>query len=226
MSRPGFLDSMTPETRRTLLSRGARKVFEKDAVVFEQGLAGGSMLVIETGRVEITSIMESGRTVLLGHLGPGDLVGELTLLDRSPRSATVTAVRPVTGVLLTFEDMEGFLLEHPSAMFGILIDLASKLRAANALAETRALDDGSARLAGCLIGLAERWGKELESGQTRIEETFSQSILGQMAQLSRENVNRRIRAWSKDGMLGADGNKIIVQDMMALRRIAEASRDG
>ncbi|MEL6208937.1 MAG: FAD-dependent monooxygenase [Pseudomonadota bacterium] len=57
---------MTPETRRTLLSRGARKVFEKDAVVFEQGLAGGSMLVIETGRVEITSIMESGRTVLLG----------------------------------------------------------------------------------------------------------------------------------------------------------------
>ncbi|MEL6575930.1 MAG: helix-turn-helix domain-containing protein, partial [Pseudomonadota bacterium] len=67
---------------------------------------------------------------------------------------------------------------------------------------------------------------ELESGQTRIEETFSQSILGQMAQLSRENVNRRIRAWSKDGMLGADGNKIIVQDMMALRRIAEASRDG
>ncbi|MEM6944661.1 MAG: Crp/Fnr family transcriptional regulator [Pseudomonadota bacterium] len=216
---------MTAETRRTLMGRGTRKVFSKDEVIFEQGLAGGSMLVIETGRVEISSISESGRSVLLGYLGPGDLVGELTLLDRSPRSATVTAVRPVTGVLLTFEDMEGFLLEHPSAMFGILIDLSAKLRAANSLAETRALDDGSARLAGCLLGLAERWGNERVDGGVRIEESFSQAILGQMAQLSRENVNRRIRAWSKDGVLGSEENKIILKDIQALRRIAEATRE-
>ncbi|MEO1471337.1 MAG: Crp/Fnr family transcriptional regulator [Pseudomonadota bacterium] len=222
MERSQFLRALSGDVRRRLMARGSRRVFTDGTVIFHRDMPGDAMLVIETGRVEITNVASNGRRILLGQLGSGDLVGELSLLDGSPRSADVTAAGPVTGLMLGFVDVKAVLLEHPEAMLSVLIDLARKLRAANALTENRSLDDGAARLARCLMDLAQRWGEPHGEGGTRIRERFSQTTLGQMASLSRENVNRRLRAWTREGWLAAEGGRLVLVSPDVIRRIAES----
>jgi len=219
----GFLSALDHAATRDLLSRGARKYYPPGETIFAQGSAGSSMLSIETGRVEVSSPDEQGQRVVLGQLGPGDLVGELALLDRGIRSADAIASRPVTGTLITLSDLRAFLMERPQVSLAILADLAAKLRAANAIAEDRAIRDGAARLARSLLRLAERWGTADPSGAIRFEEAFSQGELARVAGLTRETVNRRLSTWSRRGLLAQEDGRMVVRDPRLLERIARGT---
>jgi CRP/FNR family transcriptional regulator, cyclic AMP receptor protein len=219
--RRGLLTDLDPELRRELTGRGRRRLYQKDETVFAEGDPGGSLFVIETGRVQVYKTSEGGQQVLLGQLGPGDVVGEMAMLDGSSRSASVVAAGPTTGSLVTFSDFEAFLVSHPKLLMGITIELARKLKAANALAESRAPDDGAARLARCLLDLAERWGGPAPDGGVELREVFPQGTLGRMAGLSRETVNRRLRDWQKKGLIATVERRLTLHSPEVLRRIAE-----
>ncbi|MEL6198257.1 MAG: Crp/Fnr family transcriptional regulator [Pseudomonadota bacterium] len=226
MSQPsGFLSVMDRAAREALVSRGRRTLFQKGSTICEQGMPGTMMLLIETGRAQIIATSDDGQRIVLGQLGPGDLAGELALLDQAPRSADVIASSPVTGVVLTFSDVKTFLIEHPPIMFAVLVHLTAKLREANALAETRAIGDGSARLARCLLRLGARWGEGNAPDPIVLREQFSQSDLGELAGLSRENVNRRLRAWSKSGLVEKVGGRLVLRDPVQLEQMAQAGGD-
>jgi CRP-like cAMP-binding protein len=212
---------MDPALRRELTSRGRRRLYEKEETGFAEGDPGGSLFVIETGRVQDFTTSEGGRQVLLGQLGPGDIVGEMAMLDGSPRSASVVAAGPTTGSLVAFADFEAFLTSHPRLLMGITIELARKLKAANALAESRAPDDGAARLARCLLDLAERWGEPAPAGGISIREVFPQGTLGRMAGLSRETVNRRLRAWERSGWIVTEDRRLTLRAPDLLRALGE-----
>ena len=221
-NRRGLLSDLDPGLRRELTGRGRRRLYQKDETVFAEGDPGGSLFVIETGRVQVFKTSEGGHQVLLGQLGPGDIVGEMAMLDGSPRSASVVAAGPTTGSLVPFSDFEAFLVSHPRLLMGLTIELARKLKAANALAESRAPDDGAARLARCLLDLADRWGETAQAGGIALKEVFSQGTLGRMAGLSRETVNRRLRAWERNGWIATADRKLILHSPEVLRRIGDA----
>lgn len=215
------MSDLDPELRRELTGRGRRRLYQKDETVFAEGDPGGSLFVIETGRVQVFKTSEGGQQVLLGHLGPGDIVGEMAMLDGSQRSASVVAEGPTTGSLVAFADFEAFMVAHPRLLMGVTIELARKLKAANALAESRSPDDGGARLARCLLDLAGRWGEPAEAGGVTLREVFSQGTLGRMAGLSRETVNRRLRAWERKGWVATADRKLTLRSPEVLRSIGE-----
>lgn len=208
-----FLGAMDARIRSQFLACGTRKAWPASATVFAQGEAGQSMLVLSSGRAEISRMSVNGTPVIVGYLGPGDVVGELALLDKSPRSASVVAATPLTGILISFENVEQFLLDHPRVMMSMLIDLAGKLRVANELAESRSLASGGARLARCLLDLTVRWGIEDEPGTIRIQERFSQATLGRLSNLSRENVNRHLSRWEKAGVISRGAGWLTLRDV-------------
>ena len=221
-----FLDAMGRETRARLAADGVRRVWRKGETIFAQDEPGDSLLVVETGRADVERVTAQGRRVVLGHLGPGDLAGEMAVLDGAPRSASLVAATPVTGVLLSRAQVERFLLANPDVMLGIIAELARKLRIANLLAEDRAVESGDARLSRCLLRLARRWGDEAaDGGGVRLRGDFSQGALGALADLSRENVNRRLRAWERSGWIGRLQGRLAILDQAALERLAEAAED-
>ena len=69
--------------------------FPKGSVIFEDGSSGDYMYVIRSGEVKITKMSEDGREKILEILGEGEFFGEMALLDREPRSASVKTTRPV-----------------------------------------------------------------------------------------------------------------------------------
>lgn len=220
MTATAFWTAIGRDARSTLTGMGRRIVYADRAPIFEQGSVGDTMLVIETGRVEVFSLTESGARLVLGHLGPCQIVGEIALLDQGPRSASVVATGPVTGVLIHFDDVRGFLLESPEVMFGVVVDLAAKLRAANALTEGRGNESASVRLARCLVRLATEWGSPRDDGLVDLSVTYSQRQLGELAGLTRETVNRHLRLWADNGWLVREGGRVTLLRTEALARIA------
>lgn len=102
--------------------------FPKGGKLCEYGDPGGSMYIIRQGEIETTIRNDTGEDVVLERCGPGGFVGEISLLDRGPRTATVTALTDVEALRLDREHLDHFLRSHPSAMAGMLTIMGRRLR--------------------------------------------------------------------------------------------------
>lgn len=212
-----LLASVSEEEREKLLSHAASVSYPAGTLIYGRDAPGETMLVIETGRVEISVTAMSGRKSVLNHMGPGEALGEIALFDGGPRSADAVAASDVRGLVLHRRDVIAFLRAHPDAMLGLVRELCDKVRNASEMFSSQSETDASARLARCLLRLADKWGDPDPDGHRRVPPDFSQSDLGEFAGLSRENVNRRLRSWAAEGLvaLGAEGTTLLDEGGLA-----------
>lgn len=117
-----FFEELTPEDLERVAKVGERKSFEAGETIITKDTQGQAMYVIMSGRATV----EAGGTT--HDLQPGDFVGEMALLGRRPRSATVSAAEPVE--CLVFEAMyfKPFLIKNPSVAVAILEKVVERLR--------------------------------------------------------------------------------------------------
>ena len=118
-------------------------------------------------------------------------------------------------------DLYAMLAKNPETTMTLIEALCGRIRNASDRFAVNALTSAPARLASCILRLCDKWGEETETG-IRISEPLSQTELGAFAGLARENVNRHINRWSKDGILTFDNCMIEVLDMDQLEELAEA----
>ena len=102
--------------------------FPKDAIIFEEGSVGDYMYLIREGQVKVTKMSEDGREKILEILGSGDFMGEMALVDREPRSASIKTTRPCVLLALSRQDFLGLLRENPEISMGIIRELTRRLR--------------------------------------------------------------------------------------------------
>lgn len=208
--------SLNEADRESLLSRARRVTYQPDATIFARMEPGDALLLIETGRVEISVTSMSGRKSVLNHMGPGEALGEIALLDGGPRSADVTAATQTTVLSLHRREVLDFLRDRPEAMMGLIAELCGKVRNASDMFATQAQTEAPARLARCLLRLVEKWGDD----DLRLRE-FSQTDLGEFSGISRENVNRRLKQWEAEGIVALTPDGIVLHDLPTLEEIAQ-----
>lgn len=218
-----ILGVLGPDERADLLRRARRILLPAGALVFSEGDPGDALFVVAAGRVEVSIIALDGRKSVLDHLGPGESFGEIALLDRAPRSATVIAATDVALDRLDRADVMRLFAEHPRALEGLIAELCRRVRNASARFSTQSQASGRARLATVLITLAAKWGVRGGDGLVRLEAGFSQSDLGAISGLSRENVNRHLGALQKAGVLSLTPDGLVIRDPAALAAAAEPS---
>jgi CRP-like cAMP-binding protein len=117
-----FFEELTPEDLQRVAKVGERKSFGAGDTIIAKDTQGQAMYVILSGRATVEA---GGKT---HELEPGDFVGEMALLGRRPRSATVTAAELVE--CLVFEAMyfKPFLIKNPSVAVAILEKVVERLR--------------------------------------------------------------------------------------------------
>lgn len=202
--------------------RSARRMrIESGSLVFAEGDTGDALFVVVSGRIEISVTSIDGRKSVLDHLGPGEAFGEIALLDRAARSATAAAATDCVLDRLARADVMRFVAEHPRALEGLIAELCRRVRHASDRFSTQAQASGVVRLATVLLTLARKWGVRGPDGLLRIEAGFSQSDLGAISGLARENVNRHLRALMKAGTLAATPGGFVILDEAALAAAAE-----
>lgn len=199
-----ILGALSAKERVALLGLSKPCHYHGGKVIFSKGSPGETMMLIETGRVEISLTSAAGNRSIVAHLGPGDSVGEMAVLLGSERTADAVASNDVTGRMLHRSVLLSFLTKQPHTTLGVIADLCRKLQATTEALADLSTADGGTRLAKVLIGLFDRWGVR-EPGGYRLTPAVSQSDLGDMAGLTRETVNRQIRAGSRTVCCAATG---------------------
>lgn len=207
-----------------LLKLTSTRHLDEGEILFRKGEPGRQLYGVVQGRLKIYSAGRDGREVVFGLSDPGDVTGEIALLDSEPRSATVVALEPTELLTLDRRDFLPFLERHPRVAIRLAELLAERLRRLSELTEDKALLALRARLAKKLVALARSYGVQAPDG-TRIDLKLPQQALGDMVGTSRESINKQLRAWTQAGLVKSERGYITIRDPDELASLARFALD-
>lgn len=215
----GWARDLAPSAWSDLDARARLRRLSRGSALFVQGEGPGAAAVLLEGRLKVVHVADDGTESLLAIRGTGDLVGELSVLDGAPRSATVTALEPAAALVVDADGFRAWLQAHPEAMLELLALVAARLRDADSTRAQFATADVTARLARRLLELAARYG-EPGSGGVRIDLPVTQEDLAGWVGASREAVAKGMRRLRQRGAVVTGRRRVEVCDLAALRRLA------
>jgi CRP-like cAMP-binding protein len=169
--------------------------------LFLTGDSGDDCYRIENGLLKVTMVSHSGDERILAFVGRGDIVGELSLIDGLPRSASVVAVRDATLSCLSRAAFETFAKKHPDLYKSLVRLLAKRLRETDTVVAAGSFLSLKGRVARTMLELAEHFGQEVGSGRIVIRHKISQNDLAAMAGGTRENVTRILNDWQREKLV-------------------------
>ena len=136
--------------------------YPRNTTIVEEGLPGDYMYIIREGRVKVTKLSEDGREKILAFFDPGHFVGDMALLDRAPRSASVKALTPVRVLALSRADFTGLIRKSPDLAIAVIRELSGRLRAVNDQASALSFQRVKDRTKGLLVRLAKALNRAWE----------------------------------------------------------------
>ncbi|MFK8025379.1 MAG: Crp/Fnr family transcriptional regulator [Ilumatobacter sp.] len=199
--------------RRSIEARCPERTFSAGEVLMHVGDTDRSCYFIVSGEVIATSVSTQGSTVVLSRRTAGSLVGDLAALDGAPRSATITARSEVVVRVVSWQQMEALLIEHPAWAVSMLRDLATQFRA---LTERFALlsEDLRSRVVEVLtIHAAETGDPAFRSSR--------QELAGWVG-ATREATTRVLRQLEAEGLVRLGRGMVTVVDQRSLEESSSA----
>jgi CRP-like cAMP-binding protein len=185
-------------------------------VLFRKGDPGTHMVVVVRGRVKVCTHSEDGKELVLNLINPGEVVGEIALLDGADRTADAVTLVDSDLLILERRDFIPFLQRHPDACMRLFAVLCERVRRTSELLEEALFLEGSSRLAKRLVHLAEVFGKPV-SGGVKIDIALSQQQLGNMVGMSRESMNKQLKQWRQDDLIRIEDGRYVLANLDALR---------
>ena len=212
---PEALDQLCRYAKHTVLKRGAT-LFAKDD-------PGNSLYGVISGTVKISVSSPDGRNAILNLIGPGGTFGEMSVLDGQPRSADATANTNCEIFVIDRRDFLPFVRSQPALAMKFIELLCERVRRTSEQVEQVILQDLPGRLASALLGLTEKRMPDSESRTIAI----TQQEVSEMVGMTRESINKQLRAWAMRHWVRLEHGAIVVLDASALRELAEAGvREG
>ena len=178
--------------------------------LFQKGDRGDALFGVRRGQIRIETGASDGSRLTLNFMGPGELFGEVAVLDGFSRTADATAGEPTELFVLRREDFLS-LEREPKVAVKIIMLLCQRIRWQSERMEESMLQPLPVRLARRLCALASDFGSEVH---------ISQEQLGVFVGAARESVNRQLQLWRKDGILDLQRGRILLQNMTKLTEVA------
>ena len=185
------------------------RTFDKEQIVILAEQPGDTLFIIRSGQVKVSLVHEDGKEFILSLLGPGDVFGELSLLDNQPRSANVTALERTELVMLQRPNFLGLVQRVPQIAVSLLEELASRLRRTDDQVEGLALLDVHNRVAKTLLRLATDSGEPTAEG-VLIRRRPTHQQLANMSGTTRETVTRALKQLTRDGYIRIEKRQLLI----------------
>ena len=219
MTSPLF-QAMQPDELDEILNFATERRVRRGQMILQRGDDGSALMAVLRGRVRISSVSPEGREVTLNVISPGQIFGEIALLDGQPRSADAAAIEDTLLLVVERRHLLPFLRHNEDLFLRLLAELCSKLRRTSMALEELALFDLPVRLARVLQKLAVDYGRPGPNG-TRIDLKLSQRDLSNLVASSRESVNKQLRIWREDGIIDVEEGFIVLRRPAGLRHLTE-----
>jgi CRP/FNR family cyclic AMP-dependent transcriptional regulator len=208
-----LFQGLAPEDRAQLVGRAQIRRFAAGDVIFHQGSPGSSMMAVITGQVRISISSPEGKELLLAMIQPGEMFGEIALLDGKERSADARAQTACSLAVLDRREVLVFLERHPEAWVRIVEMLCERFRENTQHAAEVSLLQLPARLAKALL--------RLDAERAPGSKPMSQRELGHFVGAARESVNKCLSDWQRRGAIRIDDNAIVIVDRASLEALAQ-----
>ena len=201
--RVPLFSTLTDAQAETVAAAVTKRRYKRGEAIVEQGKQSNALSIILNGRARVVTTDAKGREVILAILQPGDYMGEMSLIDNEPHSATVRTEVQTDVLVVGRPEFARCLPENSSMAYAVLRGLVHRLRQADRKIESLALMDVYGRVARSLLesAVADREGKLV------IRDKVSRQDLAKMVGASREMVSRVMKDLEERGFIEtrADG---------------------
>jgi len=215
-SFPIFAD-LTPQQVIWLKTRMHVHTFPADVDMIVVGTTGEVVYFILEGLVKVYSPQLDGSEVIIDLLGPGALVGEMSILDKSARSASVITLEETSVAWLSDEDFIEALRHFPALSFNLLRVLSARLRLTNEHMQALASLEVHGRVAHQLLAFAEFYGHPVPNG-IQISLRLPQGEIAELVGASRKRVNQAMGDLKRDGLILFDSDRrVTILNSQALK---------
>ena len=208
---------LSADERAALAARARISVFDAGETIFTINSPGNQLMAVLSGTIRISVPSSDEKALVLAIIQPGEIFGELAVLDGKERSADAIAETACTLAILDRPDILSFLERNPSAWLKLVEVLCQRLRQTNEVFAEVALLHLPVRLAKAMLRISKA-----NSAKAQMEKIkLSQRELANMLGGTRESVNKCLRKWQREGIVKISEGSIIITKQAALEDIAE-----
>ena len=195
--RVSLFSMLTPEQAEALAAAVSKQRFKRGEILVEQGRMSNALYIVLSGRTRVVMTDNKGREVILATLKSGDYVGEMSLIDNEPHSATVVADEQVDVLVLGRDSFMRCLGENMEMAHSVMRVLVQRLRKASQNISSLALVGVYGRVAKVLLDSATPDA----GGALLIRDKVSRQDLAKMVGASREMVSRVMKDFEEQGFI-------------------------
>jgi CRP/FNR family transcriptional regulator, cyclic AMP receptor protein len=195
---------LSDKQRSWVLSRLTERTFYKNHEMIVAGMPGEFLYIILAGTVKVYVPQRDGEDVIVAILGPGDPVGEMSVIDRSGRSASVITLEATRVLWMDQSSFQEALQTMPVLAQNLIGILNNRLRTSTGQIQALAALDVQQRVIRQLLSFAARYGQPEKYGQTLIPIRLTQSDLAGLVGASRKRVNQAIVFLKQSGWIAVD----------------------
>jgi CRP/FNR family transcriptional regulator, cyclic AMP receptor protein len=222
LARTTIFGSLDEAALQRVADESAEASYRPGAVVFAQGDPGDCLYVVTSGRLKLQVRIRGLDTLMLTTLRAPDTFGELAVIDRGPRSATVMALEPSTLLAVARSTVLALLSDRPEVTEALLRGLGATVRRLTEQAADLALLDLTGRVAKLLVTLGDQQlapEADQAAGQV-LELRLTQTDMAQMVGGTRQSVNQILSGFAARGLIEVRGRTIVLRRPADLRRRA------
>ena len=214
---PYFAD-LEPEAFDQLCRYAKHSTLKRGATLFSKGDPGISLYAVISGSVKISISSPDGRNAILNIIGPGEIFGEIALLDGGARSTD--AIANTNCELFTIDKREfiPFVRNQPTLAMKFIELLCTRLRRTSDQVEQVILQNLPGRLASALLRLTEKQKLEPQGRTVAI----TQQEISEMVGMTRESINKQLRAWAARDWVRLEHGAIVVLKAELLQTLVDA----
>jgi CRP/FNR family transcriptional regulator, cyclic AMP receptor protein len=220
-TNPSLLSALPAHLSVRLFDNATTMKLKADEVLFLAGDAGDGCYRVEDGLLKVTMVSRAGNERILAFLGQGAIVGEMSIIDGLPRSASVVAVRAAVLSFLSRAAFEDFANKHPEIYKSLVTLIAARLRETDAALAAGSFLPLRGRVACTLLELAQDFGQDVGAGRIVIRQKIGQSDLAAMAGIARENVSRILNDWKRRKLVSRLSGYYCLENKAQLQNEAE-----
>lgn len=211
-----FLGLLDDAQRRAIEGLGTQRDFARGAVLMYEGEPGERVMILESGHVKVTRLEPSGHETMLTIRDPGDVVGEVSLIDERPRMATVVALGPVRALVIASSVFRAHLEHTPGVAVALLAVETRWFRDTTTKLAQFSASDTVGRLAARIVELSDRYGTARD-GVIEIGISLSQAELAAWTGASRAGVAKAFQTLRDLGWIETYPRRLVVREAQALR---------
>jgi CRP/FNR family cyclic AMP-dependent transcriptional regulator len=187
-------------------------------VIFLPGDPGSSVFFVNGGRVKISRVTRDGKELTLAYRGPGEIFGELCLVEGGPREEMAEAMENALVTEVPREEFERLLDHHPSVGGKMTRILCRRRRDLENKMEDLVFKDVNAKLAELLLKLGNDYGVDDDRG-TLVAVKITHQEMANLIGSTRETVSLTLSQFKRSKLIATEGRKIILTDREGLKAL-------